>query len=51
MFRILEWLRLLASLSLFETQDTCPKTEFKELEPRLKLNPRLKYGWFYLKLY
>jgi len=28
-----------------------PKAEFKEFEPRLKFKPRLKYGWFHLKLY
>ena len=28
-----------------------PESEFKEYEPRLKLKPRLKYGWFHLKLY
>ena len=27
------------------------EAEFKELEPRLKSKPRLKYGWFHLKLY
>ena len=27
------------------------KSEFKEFEPRLKFKPRLKYGWFHLKLY
>ena len=26
------------------------EAEFKEFEPRLKLKPRLKYGWFHLKL-
>ena len=25
--------------------------EFKEFEPRLYFKPRLKYGWFHLKLY
>ena len=25
--------------------------EFKEFERRFKFKPRLKYGWFYLKLY
>ena len=29
----------------------CPETEFKEFERRLKFKPRLKYGWFHLKLY
>ena len=24
---------------------------FKEFEQRLKFKPRLKYGWFHLKLY
>ena len=28
-----------------------PKAEFKEFVPRLKFKPRLKYGWFQLKLY
>ena len=28
-----------------------PEAEFKEFEPRLKFKPRLKYGWFHLKLY
>ena len=27
------------------------ETEFKEFERRLKFKPRLKYGWFHLKLY
>ena len=27
------------------------EAEFKEFEPRLKFKPRLKYGWFHLKLY
>ena len=27
------------------------KAEFKEFEPRVKFKPRLKYGWFHLKLY
>ena len=30
---------------------TNTEAEFKEFEPRLKFKPRLKYGWFYLKLY
>jgi len=25
--------------------------EFKEFEPRLRIKPGLKYGWFRLKLY
>ena len=28
-----------------------PEAEFKEFERRLKFKPRLKYGWFHLKLY
>ena len=27
------------------------KAEFQEFEPRLKFEPRLEYGWFYLKVY
>jgi len=30
---------------------SCSEAEFKEFERRLKLKPRLKYGWFHLKLY
>ena len=28
-----------------------PEAKFKEFEPRHKFKPRLKYGWFHLKLY
>ena len=28
-----------------------PEAEFKEFEPRLNFETRLKYGWFHLKLY
>ena len=28
-----------------------PEAEFKEFERRFKFKPRLKYGWFHLKLY
>ena len=28
-----------------------PGAKFKEFEQRLKFKPRLKYGWFHLKLY
>ena len=28
-----------------------PKADLKKFEPRLKFKPRLKYGWFHLKLY
>ena len=27
------------------------EAEFKEIEPRFKFKPRLKYGWFRLNLY
>ena len=32
-------------------RDMRSEAEFKEAEPRLKFKPRLKYGWFHLKLY
>ena len=35
----------------FEWDILNPETEFKEFEPRLKSKPRLKYGWFHLKIY
>ena len=28
-----------------------PEAELNEFERRLKFKPRLKYGWFHLKLY
>ena len=28
-----------------------PMAEFKEFERRFKFKPRIKYGWFHLKLY
>ena len=28
-----------------------PVAEFKEFERRFKFKPRLKYGWFHLKLF
>ena len=28
-----------------------PVAEFKEFERRFKFKPRLKHGWFHLKLY
>ena len=31
--------------------DFKPVAEFKEFERRFKFKPRLKYGWFHLKLY
>ena len=33
------------------TGKATPEAEFKEFDPRLKFKPRLKYGWFHLKLY
>ena len=27
------------------------EAEFKEFDPRLKFETRLKYGWFHIKLY
>ena len=35
----------------FQSKATYPEAEFKEFERRLKFKPRLKYGWFHLKLY
>ena len=35
----------------YEILSTRSEAEFKELEPRLKFKPWLKYGWFHLKLY
>ena len=32
-------------------KNTLKDAEFKEFESRLKFKPRLKYGWFHLKLY
>ena len=32
-------------------QCSIPEAKFKEFETRLKFKPRLKYGWFHLKLY
>ena len=39
-----------------KTDTNCRKfketeAEFKEFEPQFKFKPRLKYGWFNLKLY
>ena len=28
-----------------------PEAELKDFEPRLKLKPRHKYGWFHIKLF
>ena len=34
-----------------QAKDGCPVAEFNEFELRFKFKPRLKYGWFHLKLY
>ena len=34
-----------------EKKINSPVTEFKEFERQFKFKPRLKYGWFHLKLY
>ena len=34
-----------------ENSNRKPEAEFKEFDPWLKFKPRLKYGWFHLKLY
>ena len=44
--------RVAESGSNFETLATkFSVAEFKEFERRFKFKPRLKYGWFHLKLY
>ena len=45
------YLELLRRLNAFSISIMKTESEFKEFEPRLKFKPRLKYGWFYLKLY
>ena len=42
---------LILSLPELKTLEWNSKTEFKEFEPRLKFETRIKYGWFHLKLY
>ena len=42
-------LRLLYKFEMYRNR--IPEAEFKEFEPRFKLKPRLKYGWFHLKLF
>ena len=37
--------------SLKSQRFTTSVAEFKEFERRFKFMPRLKYGWFHLKLY
>ena len=34
-----------------EPGELCPVAKFKEFKRRFKFKPRLKYGWFHLKLY
>ena len=43
--------KLLIQVQSVETTFKWPEAEFKEFERRLKIKPRLKYGWFHLKLY
>ena len=48
----LNWFHLTLFLYLYCCQRMQrPEAEFKDFEPRLKFKPRLKYGWFHLKLY
>ena len=46
MFVIISSLAILLSIRIFTSE-----AEFKEFEQRLKFKPRLKYGWFHLKMY
>ena len=36
---------------VYISQTNSPVAKFKEFEWRFKFKPRLKYGWFHLKLY
>jgi len=38
-------------IDLLVLKIVCSVAEFKEFERRFKFKPRLKYGWFHLKLY
>jgi len=38
-------------LQFFNSRAMRSEAKFKEFEPQLKFDPRLKYGWFHLKLY
>ena len=42
---------LLRRTKLFSIYYMSPEAKFKKFEPWLKFKPRVKYGWFYLKLY
>ena len=42
---------LKSSLLINCKKNVNPESEFKEFEPRLKLETRLKYSWFHLRLY
>ena len=44
-------LRIRIQVPLNPKTDPDPVAEFKEFERRFKFKPRLKYGWFHLKLY
>ena len=46
MFVIISSLAILLSIRIFTSE-----AEFKDFEQRLKFKPRLKYGWFHLKMY
>jgi len=46
MFVIISSLAIFLSIRIFTSE-----AEFKEFEQRLKFKPRLKYGWFHLKMY
>ena len=37
-------------LKILKFQKVKPEAEFKEFESWLKFKPRIKYGWFHLKL-
>ena len=45
MFVIISSLAILLSIRILTSE-----AEFKEFEQRLKFKPRLKYGWFHLKM-
>ena len=46
---IMAYLTILKCLTKLQIET--PEAEFKEFEPWLKFKPRLKYGWFHLKVY
>ena len=45
------YLGLKYNLIIFSHKNMLQEAEFKEFEPWFKFKPRLKYGWFHLKLY